>query len=94
MKSRFPHPYSLLAILLLFVLMVQARLWAPYWDTHNVQAILTWDAMGYYIYLPAHFIYHDLGHMALRARHHARVQPQQLVLPGVSRCRAGPRASW
>ncbi len=64
MKSRFPHPYSLLAILLLFVLMVQARLWAPYWDTHNVQAILTWDALGYYIYLPAHFIYHDLGHMA------------------------------
>lgn len=64
MKSRFPHPYSLLAILLLFVLMVQARLWAPYWDTHNVQAILTWDAMGYYIYLPAQFIYHDLGHMA------------------------------
>ena len=64
MKSRFPHPYSLLAILILFLLMVQARLWAPYWDTHNVQAILTWDAMGYYIYLPAHFIYHDMGHMA------------------------------
>ena len=64
MKPRFPHPYSLLAILLLFVLMVQARLWAPYWDTHNVQAILTWDVMGYYIYLPAHFIYHDLGRMA------------------------------
>ena len=64
MKSRFPHPYSLLAILLLFLLMVQARLWAPYWDTHNVQAILTWDAMGYYIYLPAQFIYHDLGYMA------------------------------
>lgn len=64
MKSRFPYPYSLLAILILFVLMVQARLWAPYWDTRNVQAILTWDAMGYYIYLPAHFIYHDLGHMA------------------------------
>ncbi|MDO7847954.1 hypothetical protein Q5H92_16430 [Hymenobacter sp. M29] len=64
MKPRIAHPYSLLAILLLFVLMVQARLWAPYWDTHNVQAILTWDAMGYYIYLPAHFIYDDLGHMS------------------------------
>ena len=67
MKPRFSHPYSLLAILLLFVLMIQARLWAPYWDTHNVQAILTWDAMGYYIYLPAHFIYHDLGHMTFAA---------------------------
>ena len=63
MKSRFPNPYSLTALLVLFLLMVQARLWAPYWDTHNVQAILTWDAMGYYLYLPARFIYHDLAHL-------------------------------
>ena len=63
MKSRSPNPYSLIAILVLFVLMVQARLWAPYWDTRNVQAILTWDAMGYYLYLPAQFIYHDLSQM-------------------------------
>ncbi|GAC1375815.1 MAG: hypothetical protein NVS3B25_16550 [Hymenobacter sp.] len=64
MKRRITHPYSLLALVVLFLLMVQARLWAPYWDTHNVQAILTWDALGYYLYLPAHFIYHDLGHLA------------------------------
>ncbi|GAA4502924.1 hypothetical protein GCM10023172_26970 [Hymenobacter ginsengisoli] len=44
--------------------MVQARLWEPYWDTHNVLAILSWDSMGYYLYLPAHFIYHDLSHQA------------------------------
>ena len=56
--------YSLATLLTLGVLMVQARFWAPYWDTHNVQAILTWDAMGYYLYLPAHFIYHDLHRMA------------------------------
>ena len=63
MKFRFPNPYSLIAILVLFLLMVQARLWAPYWDTRNVQAILTWDAMGYYLYLPAQFIYHDLSQL-------------------------------
>ena len=57
-------PISLAAVLVLFVLMVQARLWAPYWNTHNVQAILTWDVMGYYLYLPARFIYHDLGRLA------------------------------
>ena len=57
-------PLSLGVLLVLFVLMVQVRLWQPYWDTHNVQAILTWDAMGYYLYLPAHFIYHDLSHLA------------------------------
>ena len=54
-------PFSLVVLLLLFVLMVQARLWAPYFDTRNVLAILTWDAMGYYLYLPAKFIYNDLS---------------------------------
>ncbi|RSK42673.1 hypothetical protein [Hymenobacter perfusus] len=55
--------YSLVTLLLLLGLMVQARLLAPYWDTRNVQAILTWDAMGYYLYLPAKFIYHDLRYL-------------------------------
>jgi len=56
-------PISLVAVLVLFVLLVQVRLWMPYWETHNVQAILTWDVMGYYLYLPAKFIYHDLGRL-------------------------------
>jgi len=60
-------PWSLGALLVLFILMVQARLWVPNWDTHNVLAILSWDSMGYYLYLPAHFIYHDLGHQAFAA---------------------------
>lgn len=60
---RFRAPYSYFALLLLALLMVQVRLWTPYWATHNVQAILTWDVMGYYLYLPAHFIYHDLSHL-------------------------------
>lgn len=57
-------PWSLGALLVLFSVMVQLRLWEPYWDTHNVLAILSWDSMGYYLYLPAHFIYHDLSHQA------------------------------
>ena len=43
------------------LLVVQFRLWVPNFDTHNVTAVLTWDALGYYLYLPAHFIYHDLA---------------------------------
>ena len=57
-------PLSLATILVLFLLLVQVRLWLPYFNTHNVQAVLTWDAMGYYLYLPAHFIYHDLSRLA------------------------------
>ncbi|GAB2946488.1 hypothetical protein GCM10027048_09330 [Hymenobacter coalescens] len=63
MIRRIRQPYSLITILVLFVLMVQARLWAPRWDTHNVLAILTWDALGYYLYLPAQFIYDDLSYL-------------------------------
>lgn len=64
MTFRLSNPYSLATIFTLFLLLVQARLWAPYFETHNVTAILTWDAMGYYLYLPAHFIYHDLSRLA------------------------------
>ncbi|GAA4350929.1 hypothetical protein GCM10023185_09120 [Hymenobacter saemangeumensis] len=64
MKPRVTHPYSLAAIVALFLLLIQVRLWAPYFNTHNVQAVLTWDAMGYYLYLPAHFIYHDLSRLS------------------------------
>ena len=63
MFRRVPHPYSLITLLVLLGLMVQARLWAPHWDTRNVLSILTWDAMGYYLYLPAQFIYHDLSYL-------------------------------
>lgn len=64
MRFRFAHPLSLAAIFALFLLLVQVRLWAPNFETHNVTAVLTWDAMGYYLYLPAHFIYHDLSRLA------------------------------
>ncbi|MBC8082021.1 MAG: hypothetical protein H7Z21_02315 [Hymenobacter sp.] len=57
------HPYSLLTILTLFVLLVQARLWVPRWDTHNVLSVISWDVMGYYLYLPAQFIYEDLSYL-------------------------------
>ncbi len=64
-KPRFS--YSLLAVGLLLVLMLQARFWAARWETHNVLAVLSWDVMGYYLYLPAHFIYHDLLHLGFAA---------------------------
>ena len=52
MKTRFANPYSLATIFALFLLLLQLRLWVPNFDTHNVTAILTWDALGYYLYLP------------------------------------------
>lgn len=40
-----------------------------------MQAILTWDALGYYLYLPAHFIYDDLRTMAFIPKIMADYQP-------------------
>ena len=59
-----PAVYSLATVVGLVLLLVQARLWAPAFELHNVNAVLTWDALGHYLYLPAHFIYHDLSRLA------------------------------
>ncbi|MFC2101864.1 glycosyltransferase family 39 protein [Bacteroidota bacterium] len=37
------------------------RLTFPRWLTYDVLSILSWDVFGYYLYLPAIFIHHDLG---------------------------------
>jgi hypothetical protein len=49
------NPVSALMIFLLFVGLIAGRLWKP-----NLHPI-SWDVGGYYLYLPAGFIYHDLG---------------------------------
>ena len=35
----------------------------PQWKQENYNSILSWDAMGYYLYLPSLFIYKDLFHL-------------------------------
>ncbi len=37
----------------------------PKWKKDNTEAIISWDAAGYYAYLPSAFIYHDLKDMRL-----------------------------
>ncbi|MCX6304417.1 MAG: glycosyltransferase family 39 protein [Bacteroidetes bacterium] len=46
---------------LLCLVMVVCRFMLPRFDTHDVLSILSWDIFGYYLYLPATFIHHDLG---------------------------------
>lgn len=58
MKTKYP--YSLLTVLGLILLMLTVRLLVPRWDTLNVKAVLTWDVLGYYLYLPSYFIYDDI----------------------------------
>jgi hypothetical protein len=52
---------SLYTFILLAAALVFGRLLLPRWLTYNCLSILSWDVFGYYLYLPATFIYHDLG---------------------------------
>ncbi len=52
---------SLLALLLCYLLMVFAGfVYYPKWKQSHTEATISWDAGGYYLYLPAIFIYKDL----------------------------------
>jgi hypothetical protein len=56
---------SLKALFLCYALMaLTAFVYYPRWENSRTEATLSWDVSGYYLYLPAFFIYHDLNHCA------------------------------
>lgn len=61
MKKSFLNPYSLYIFIILAGIILFSRLITPTWNNHNCLAIISWDVFGYYLYLPAYFIHHDLG---------------------------------
>ncbi len=52
---------SLFVFFILAFLLFFGRILLPRFETHNVLAIISWDVFGYYLYLPATFLHHDLG---------------------------------
>ena len=50
---------SLFAVLLILCLLWGLRLFYADWSSRTFQ----WDSLGYYFYLPATFIYHDVAHL-------------------------------
>ncbi|MFZ4563556.1 MAG: hypothetical protein ACOYNU_09290 [Bacteroidales bacterium] len=61
MKNSSKQRISLAIFCLLALVIIFNRLLFNRFDTHNIFAILSWDVFGYYLYLPATFIHHDLG---------------------------------
>ncbi|WP_044013694.1 glycosyltransferase family 39 protein [Hymenobacter sp. APR13] len=41
-------------------ILLTSFLYYPRWNKSQTEALISWDASGYYMYLPATFIYHDL----------------------------------
>lgn len=57
-----------------FILLVGGGYY-PKWRMAGTEATISWDVSGYYFYLPAIFIYHDLEHAAFRDAVLTRYQP-------------------
>ena len=58
--------FSLIAFFFCCALMVGAALWYPKWEKPQTEATLSWDVMGYYLYLPAALIYKDLKTLSFK----------------------------
>ncbi len=60
LKSSHNH-LSLYIFLLLAACLLFSRFLLPRFLTYDVLSVLSWDVFGYYLYLPAYFIHHDIG---------------------------------
>lgn len=49
-----------LLFLVIFLILGAAHLFYPKWQNSGSESIISWDVYGYYLYLPAFFIYDDL----------------------------------
>lgn len=65
------------AALLLSCLLVLGTgvLYYPKWQQKGTEATISWDVFGYYLYLPATFIYGDLKQLSFRDKILQRYQP-------------------
>ena len=58
--------FSLLAYFLCCSLIIGAAFSYPKWSKSHTEATLSWDVMGFYLYLPAIFIYKDLKQLRFK----------------------------
>jgi len=61
-----PRSFSFLSYLLCCALIIGVALWYPKWEKPQTEATLSWDVMGYYLYLPAAIIYKDLKKLSFK----------------------------
>lgn len=47
-------------------MIIGTALWYPKWEQPQTEATLSWDVMGYYLYLPAAIIYKDLKKLSFK----------------------------
>ncbi|MBK9731555.1 MAG: hypothetical protein IPO83_09725 [Chitinophagaceae bacterium] len=60
LKSKESHPVSLIAFLFSILFLTFSAFLYPKWIISGTEATLSWDVMGYYLYLPSYF-YDDIS---------------------------------
>lgn len=59
------HRYSFLSLIFCYIVIIGTALFFyPRWEQTRTEATLSWDVSGYYMYLPAWFIYGDIKECA------------------------------
>ena len=65
MHSR-THKISFYALLICFAAILSVTFMKSKWNNKGSEAVLSWDVTGYYLYLPAAFIYQDVQHLEFK----------------------------
>lgn len=84
--KRSKNIISLITLIFLSYFLYRASFLYPKWENQYTEATLSWDVFGYYLYLPAQFVYDDLKYLRFRGQvmetyrpagdfHHAVEQP-------------------
>ncbi len=66
MYKKILNTFPLLSLALAAVVIISTAQFYPKWEKSGTEATLSWDVMGYYLYLPAVFIYEDLDELAFK----------------------------
>lgn len=64
--------FSKIALFLCCALIITGFFYKPRWNSQGVHATISWDVSGYYIYLPAIFIYQDLEKVGFKEKIHKK----------------------
>jgi len=67
--------FSKISYWLCCICIIAAALWYPKWEKPRTEATLSWDVMGYYLYLPAAIIHKDLKQLAFKDEVLAKYHP-------------------
>ena len=66
---------SLAVLLILFYVLFRTAHFYPKWEKPGTEAVLSWDVYGYYLYLPAVFIYDDLKGLSFKDENFKKYYP-------------------